>query len=134
MADFRCGDCGRPMVSQRVHREDPAGWRARGYVRHNAGDLCIGCYARCRRGGNRPHRAPRRPKVTIQATYSLHCERCGPVDLDGVSTRAEVEIIRDRHAAAHMAADSKRTQPPVGVLSDAEVARLRAAVGYRGAA
>lgn len=49
---FPCCSCDRPMVSQKTYAEDPARWRAQGFVRHGAGDCCNGCYVRCRRRGD----------------------------------------------------------------------------------
>lgn len=59
-----CIGCQRPMVSQPVWWEDPEGWKARGFVKHNGRGLCNTCYTRARRGGQLGSRPAKRTTLT----------------------------------------------------------------------
>lgn len=109
----QCAGCGRPMVDQREWARNP---RIRqGRVKSAGLGRCQACYMRGRRHGTLP-------KVSVVATrYVVHCGQCGLVG--EVGDRAEADRIQGEHRGEHGVSPAR--QP----LSDAQLARLRRAVG-----
>lgn len=120
----RCEECRVPMVSKHAYCRDRLIWKRRGYARYGGFGFCSACYLRRGRHGTLPTRAT----VVIAATYTITCSGCG--DVGTATTNAAAVQLCKEHRETHATPYS----PPKPPLSDAELARLRTAVGIGGAA